>query len=62
MGIHRAEIINSNYSVPSKIMVIQPGVELIEPNGGRHVKSDSIVINGRLKVSDYKKMVNLPKT
>jgi hypothetical protein len=43
-------------------MVIQPGVELTEPGGGRHVKGDSIMTHGRLKMSDYKQMVNDPRT
>jgi hypothetical protein len=38
----RAETIDLNYVVPSKIMVVQPGVELIEPNGGRRAKGEPL--------------------
>jgi len=31
-------MIDSNYIVPSKVMVIQAGVELREPGEGRNVK------------------------
>jgi hypothetical protein len=41
-------------------MVIQPGVELTEPNGGRHVKGESVQTNGRTKMSDYKMMTSNP--
>lgn len=35
---YHKEIIDSNYIVPSKVMVIQAGVELREPGEGRNVK------------------------
>ena len=43
-------------------MVIQPGVELTEPSGGRHVKGDSISTTGRVKMADYRLMVSDPRS
>lgn len=54
----RAEIMESNYTVPSKIMIISPGVELKEPAGGRHVKGDIIMMKNRLALTEYKRLTN----
>ena len=51
---HKAAVIESNYAVPTAVMTIASGVELIEK--GKSTKGEHIVIPNKIKLSEYNKM------
>ena len=50
----RAGVIESNYVAPTKVMSIQPGVELTEK--GKVTKGDKMKVQNKLNLTDYRKL------
>ena len=53
---HKQSVIEFNHVAPTKVMTMSNGVELIEKNASR--KGEEIVINGKLKLQAYRKLVD----
>ena len=54
VGAAKAGIIESNYVVPTKVMTVQPGVELIEK--GKITAGEKVKYPNKMPLSDYNKM------
>ena len=52
-------MIESNHSDPSKIMMIQPGVEL--QTKGKVTKGDDLKVEHKLNLNDYRSLVDPKK-
>ena len=50
----KSGVIESNYVAPTKVMSIQPGVELTEK--GKVTKGDKMKVQNKLNLSDYRKL------
>jgi len=58
-GHTKDDVIESNHSDPSKIMMIQPGVELQQK--GKATKGDDLKVENKLNLSDYRSLVDPKK-
>jgi len=47
-------VIEFNHVAPSKVMTIEPGVELIEK--GKNFKGDYYAVEGKFRLTDYRKL------
>ena len=53
---HKQDVIEFNHVAPTKVMTMSSGVELIEKN--KSVKGDEISIEGQLRLTAYRKLVD----
>ncbi len=51
---HKQAVIEFNHVAPSKVMTMEPGVELIEK--GKNFKGDYYAVEGKFRLTDYRKL------
>jgi len=55
---HKQGVIEFNHVAPSKVMQIEPGVELLEK--GKSIKGEYFSVEGKYRLTDYRK-INDPR-